>query len=190
MKNKDRAQAWVELKTEDPEAFSALAVARARLAAASGLESVRRFRVFEIEGGLPDPGALEDLLHRSTWFYNPHKERCTVRRAAGEDAPCGRGEIAVLVVESGGDRRPAAERWWRHETGGAVEVREGVVWALRFARGEDATARASDLAEVRDPAHGLLCNSNFQSCSVMADAPPIDWIRRTAAARPASKERS
>ncbi len=187
---KDRAQAWVELKTDDPEAFSALAVARARVDAARRLEEVRRFRVFEVEGGLPDRVALDDLLHRSTWFYNPHKERCTVRRAARDAAPLGRGEVAVLVVETGGERRAAAERWWRQENGGTVEVREAVVWALRFEPGEDGMSRAGELAEVRDPAHGLFCNPNFQSCAVLEAEPPLDWIRRTASAKDASKEGS
>ena len=35
-------------------------------------------------------------------------------------------EIVVLVTERDGERRPAAERWWRHETGKDIEVREGV----------------------------------------------------------------
>ena len=190
MAAKDRAQAWVELRTDDPEALSALAVARARLEAARWLEAVRRFRVFEIEGPVPARGALDELLHRSTWFYNPHKERCTVRRSARDAPPLAPGEIAVLVVESQGERRPAAERWWRHETGVAVEVREGVVWGLRFERGEDGADRARELAELRDPGHGLLANPNSQAWALVEGEPALDWIRRTAGRTPASKEAS
>src|SRR5207249_4397118 len=95
----ERAQAWVERTTDDPDALSALATARARLEAGRRLRSVRRFRVFELEGALPDRAALEDLLHRSTWFYNPHKERCRVRTAARDATPLAPEEVGVLVVE-------------------------------------------------------------------------------------------
>lgn len=184
--SRDGAQAWVELKTDDPDALSALATARARLAAGRGLAAVRRFRLFELEGATPGRGELEDLLHRSTWFYNPHKERCTVRTAARDRTPLEASEVAVLVMERDGERRDAAERWWRHETGATVEVREATVWALRFEAGEDAAARAAELAELRDPGHGLLCNPHSQ-CWALAEKPPLAWIRRTAGTPAASK---
>ena len=47
------AQAWIELAGSDPEAWSALSVARARLPAARGLESLRRWRLVELGGSLP-----------------------------------------------------------------------------------------------------------------------------------------
>jgi len=71
------------------------------------------------------------------------------------------GETLVLVLERGGERREGAERWWRHETGERVEVREAVVWALRFDPGGDAVARAADLAVTHDRAHGLFANPQF-----------------------------
>src|SRR5439155_13006182 len=127
------AQAWVESMAEDPEAFSAFAVARTRLAAARQLIGLRRMRLVELIGALPDQGALEDLLHRSSQFYNPYKERCSVRGRADHPAPVLEGDTLVLVTERSGVRRATAERWWRGETGREVEVREGMVWALRFA---------------------------------------------------------
>ncbi|HEY6866154.1 MAG TPA: hypothetical protein VI792_02790 [Candidatus Eisenbacteria bacterium] len=171
------AQAWVELRAEDPEAVSALGVARARLPEGRRLAALRRARLFELRGPLPETPGIESLLHRSTWFYNPHKERCTVRRGAGDPAPAAPGEQVVLVVEHEGERRAAAERWWLHETGQAIEVREAVVWMLRFEAGEDAAARASELARLDGRGRGLLCNRNAQDCSVVgADAVPLPWI--------------
>ena len=55
-------QVYVELRAEDPEATSALAVARARLEAGRGLRSLRRVRVFELYGALPDRSQVDDLL--------------------------------------------------------------------------------------------------------------------------------
>ena len=184
--SRDGAQAWIELRTDDPDAWSALATARSRLAAGRTLAALRRFRLFELAGATPGRGALEDLLHRSTWFYNPHKERCTVRTAARDRTPLDAAEVAVLVVERDGERRGAAERWWRHETGATVEVCEATVWALRFEHGEDVAARAAELAELHDPGHGLLCNPHSQRWA-LAERPPLAWIRRTAEAAAASK---
>src|SRR5262245_52622362 len=76
---KRRIQAFVELLAEDPEAVSARAIARERLAAGRRLKSLRRLRVFELAGALPARAECEALLHRSTRFFNPAKERCTVR---------------------------------------------------------------------------------------------------------------
>lgn len=169
-------QAWVELKADDPEATSAAEVARAHLEAAQGLQSLRRARVFEIRGTLPEPGELEALLHRSIQFYNPAKERCRVRHAAGEPAPLAAGEQAVLVFERDGERRAAAERWWKHETGRKVEVKEGVAWIARFAPDAPAAARLEELTVVRDRQHGLLCNPNFQEWRTAAADVPLPWI--------------
>ena len=58
-------QAWVELMSDDPEAVSALAVARARLPAARGLGQLRRLRLIEVSGLLPGRRQLEEVLHRS-----------------------------------------------------------------------------------------------------------------------------
>jgi len=176
-------QAFVELRAEDPEATSALGVARARLEAGRRLAALRRLRVFELAGELPDRATVEDLLHRSTRFYNPAKERLTVRDSATGLAPFSPDEALVLVLDRGLERRPAAERWWRHETGDKVEVREGTAWALSFEPGTDATASAASLAAVTDRAHGLLSNPSFQDWRAGAGAsPPWPWLaskRRT-----------
>lgn len=166
-------QAWIELKADDPEAQSTLEVARSHLEAGRDLESVRRMRLFELSGKLPGGDDVASLLHRSTQFYNPHKESCTVRLTAEDPVPLAEGETAVLVVERGGDRRPAAERWWHHETGQRIEVREGVVWALRFRKPGLAPAR--ELAELRDRAHGLLVNPHSQDGAVAPESVPLAW---------------
>jgi hypothetical protein len=183
---KRTAQVWVEPVAHDPEAASALAVARARLAAGHALVAVRRARCFELRGTLPDRAGLEALLHRSTWFYNPHKERCTVRLSEDDPAPVGEGERAVLVTERGLGRRAAPERWWKHQTGSAIEVREGVAWVLGFAPGTDTAACAASLAETRDRAHGLLANPHAQETRVAGARVPLPWMpaRRRAAAKP------
>ena len=173
------AQAYVELLAEDPEAVSALAIARGRLAAGRWLRSLRRVRVFEIVGALPPRPQVQELLHRSTRFYNPAKERCTVRTAEREPAPFARDEALVLVLDRGLERRPAGERWWKHETGEKVEVREGTVWALAFEPGEDAAARAGELAELKDRRHGLFANPHFQDWRPSEGAsPPWPWLER------------
>ena len=175
-------QAWVELRADDPEAVSALAVARARLPEGQGLSGLRRLRVFELSGPLPGGPAVAELLHRSTWFYNPHKERCMVRAEARGPTPALGGDQAVLVVERGGERRPAAERWWFHETGQRIEVREAVAWLLRYAPGQDARARAAELAVLQDRHRGLLCHPAAQAHALAAaDEIPLPWIGAGAA---------
>jgi len=172
-------QAFVELLADDPEATSALAIARGGLAAGRRLRSLRRLRVFELTGVLPPRAEMEALLHRSTRFYNAAKERCTVRAAEREPAPFRADEALVLVLDRGLERRAAGERWWKHETGEKVEVREGTVWALAFEPGEDAAARATELAEVRDRRHGLFANPHFQDWRAGAGAnPPWPWLER------------
>lgn len=171
------AQAWIEPVSDDPEAVSALAVARARLAAGRALQSLRRLRLVELSGPLPSRAGIEDLLHRSIQFYNPHKERCTVRAAAADPPPLAAGERAVLVFERGGERRRGAERWWRHETGKAIEVREGVAWLMAFGGLEsDPAGAAADLTVVRDRRRGLLCNPHAQEHRLAAGAVPLPWI--------------
>ncbi len=169
------AQAWVELRSDDPAAVSALAVARARLAAGRTLASLRRLRLFELSGPLPAREELEALLHRSIQFYNPHKERCAVRASAGDPVPASSGEVLVRVAERDGGRRPAAERWWRHQTGESVEVRESVVWAMRFEGAGDPLAAARELALVTGRHQGLLCNPHAQTMDVAAGAVPLPW---------------
>ena len=174
-----RAQAFVELRAHDPEAGSALVVARTQLEAGRDLVSLRRMRVFELAGSLPGREELADRLHGSTQFYNPAKERCVVRSAEDDPSPFAPEEALVLVVERGDDRRPGAERWWKHETGVRVEVREAVVWALRFEGAADAAARVGDLAVARDRAHGLLANPHSQEHRIcIGSAPPLDWVSR------------
>lgn len=168
------AQAWIELRSDDPEAVSALAVARAHLPAGRSLRGLRRLRLVELRGRLPARERLESLLHRSTQFYNPHKERCAVRMASADPPPLRAGEHAVVVVDRGGARRGAAERWWLHETGVAVEVREGTAWALSF--DGDGAEQVEDLALVRGRRHGLLCNPHSQDCHVAGESVPLPWL--------------
>jgi hypothetical protein len=176
---KRTAQAFVELLADDPEAVSALAIARLSLSAGRQLRTLRRVRVFEFAGALPPRAQTEELLHRSTRFYNPAKERCTVRAAEREPAPFGPQEALLLVLDRGLERRAAGERWWKHETGEKVEVREGTVWALAFEPGEDAAARAGELAELKDRRHGLFANPHFQDWRAGEGAhPPWPWLER------------
>ena len=180
-------QAWIEPVAEDVEAMSALAVAHGRLPAGRMLQGLRRMRIFELRGSLPDRAELADLLHRSTQFYNPAKERCSVRLEAHDASPVATGEVGLLVLERGGDRRPAAERWWRHETGRRVEIHEGVAWLLRFRGGRKEEA-ARELAVLRDREHGLLVNPHWQDAQVAAGEAPIPWIMADApTGRAASK---
>jgi hypothetical protein len=171
------AQAWIEPVSDDPEAVSALAVARARLPAGRTLRSLRRLRLIELTGPLPARAGLEGLLHRSIQFYNPHKERCVVRTAASEAAPVAAGEHAVLVFDRGEERRGGAERWWRHETGRDIEVREGTAWVLSFdALEPDPAGAAAELAVLRDRRHGLLCNPHAQEHRLAAGRVPLPWM--------------
>ncbi len=170
-------QAWIERAAADPEAVSAFAVIRARLAAGAQLAALRRLRIIEVRGALPAADEVRALLHRSSQFYNPHSERCHVRVADGDAAPIEPGEHALLVTERGDERRPGAERWWRHETGAAVEVREGVAWLIRFdLAGAKARAAVESLAVLRDRKTGLLCNPHAQDVAFADGAIPMPWI--------------
>jgi hypothetical protein len=181
------SQAWIEILADDPEALSAAGVARDRLEAARPLTGVRRLRVFELCGDLPGPEEIEGLLHRSIQFYNPHKERCTMRAVADDPAPLADGERVVLVTERGGERRVAAERWWFHVTGKTIEVWEGIAWALSFTSEGEADRRIEDLARLRERRHGLLCNPHAQESRIAPKgAIPLPWIKRPA--RPRRKE--
>ena len=170
-------QAWIEPVSDDPEAISALAVARARLPAGRALRSLRRLRLFELSGALPPRPALEELLHGSIQFYNPHKERCAVRAKASDAPPLAPNEHVVLVFERGEERRGAAERWWHHETGRVIEVREGVAWVMAFdgLEGEPAGA-AAELAVLRDRHHGLFCNPHAQEHRIASGTIPLPWL--------------
>jgi len=169
------AQAWIELLADDPEAVSALSVARTRLAVGGELTGLKRLRIMELQGQLPSRPRLERLLHRSTQFYNPHKERCQVRTTARDKAPVPAGRVLLIVSEKDGERRPAAERWWRHETDRGIEVREGVAWVVELRQGADpGLARA--LLEVRDRRHGLLCNPHSQRARIVAGKVPLSCL--------------
>lgn len=168
------AQAWVQLEAQDAEAVSALFVARSRLAAGRELVGLSRLRLIELRGPLPTRPRLERLLHSSIQFYNPHKERCTVRTTVRDAGVASAGQHVVVVTERGGERRPAAERWWLHETGSSIEVREGVAWLLEFAAG--AVAALDDLIMVRDRRHGLLCNPRSQDARTATGRLPLPWI--------------
>jgi len=181
------AQAWIELLSDDPEAVSALGVARAHLPAGQRLKSLRRLRLLEITGRLPGRERLGSLLHRSTQFYNPHKERCVVRVTGTDEPPLKPGELAVVVLDRDGGRRGAAERWWLHETGVAVEVREGTAWAIGFDDG--GVADVEDLALVRGRRHGLLCNPHSQECHVAGDRVPLPWLNSGRGPEPTPRPR-
>jgi hypothetical protein len=169
-------QAWVELIAEDPEAWSAESVARARLAAGAGLAALRRLRLLELRGPLPARRDIEGLLHRSIQFYNPHKERCHVRATARDPVPVRPGEVAVLVWDRAGERRAAAERWWDHQTGARIEVREGTVWLVTFAPDGNPDERARRLAVADGPDSGLFCNPNAQEYRLAGNRVPLDWF--------------
>lgn len=172
-------QAWVELRSEDPEALSAAGVAERRLEAARDLTSLRRVRLFEMTGPLPAKRSVETLLHRSIQFYNPHKERCFVRAAARDAIPAQAAEVVILIGDTGDERRPAAERWWEHQTGERIEVREGIAWLASFGTGGDDLARAEELAVARDRHRGLLCNPHAQWHRVAAGRVPLPWFETT-----------
>jgi hypothetical protein len=180
MKRERVVQAWVELKSDDPEAVSAFGIARSRLAAGRELVSLRRLRLFELRGPLPARGELETLLHRSIQFYNPHKERCRVRLADTDSPPVGADETLVLVTQRGDEQRPAAERWWKQQTRSSIEVREGIVWALRFADGVQRGEATRELALLTDRHRGLLCNPHAQTMEVADGPAPLPWMDRHA----------
>ena len=168
------AQAWITLHSEDPEAVSAFAVARSRLAAGDEILIHSRLRLIELRGALPTRPRLERLLHGSIQFYNPHKERCELRTTAREAGPAMAGAHVVIVTERGGDRRAAAERWWLHETGACIEVREGTAWRIEIA--PDSKLVLDDLITVRDRCHGLLCHPRSQEARVASGRIPLPWI--------------
>jgi len=174
-KSSRTVQAWIVLRADDPEAVSALGAARAWLDSGRGLASLRRLRLFELQGRLPGRDELETLLHRSTQFYNPAKESCVLRFEPADPTPAGPGEEALLVWERGGERRPAAERWWHHETGQRIEVREGVAWLLRSGNPGQTHADAASLAVLRDRRHGLLCNPHAQEHRAAGATVPMPW---------------
>ena len=175
-KTRGTAQAWIEAIADDPEAMSAFTVARRTLAAGAALASLRRVRLVEIEGVLPEPEALAARLHDSTWFYNPHKERCHVRVGEGVAAPLAAGEVAALVFERDGERRAGPERWWKRVTGGAAKVREGTAWIATAVPGHAAEDVLLDLLEVRDARHGLLCNPHSQDFRKPTASVPLRWF--------------
>jgi len=170
------AQAWVELRSSDPWAWTALHAIRTHLPGGQKLRSMRRVRMFELSGALPARGRLEDLLHRSTQFYNPHKEGCVLRRGVRDPVPVGAGDTSVVVWERDGGRCGAAERWLKRETGKAVRVRESTVWVLGWEPGmseADRLERTRDLAVLRDRRHGLLANPHAEDAAVHRGAPPL-----------------
>ncbi len=184
------AQAFIALRAHDPEAVSAIHAAQRHLPEGAGLTRLRRWRLVELRGALPERAEVEDLLHRSTQFYNPSKEKCTVRRHEEDAVPVVPDEQVLLVTERGGERRPSAERWWRHETGERVEVREGLVWGLTFADGTDAARAAESLALATSRDCGLFANPHAQSCKLTEGAPPLGWLAgRTGVLRPRRKGR-
>jgi hypothetical protein len=165
-------------------------VARAHLPGTASVQALRRVRLFELDGDLPAAPKVAELLHRSTQFYNPHKERCHVRTAATEPAPLDRGERAVLVWEREGERRPAAERWWEHQTGTPIVVREGVAWVARIEADGTAEAVLDALVVVRDRRHGLLCNPHAQTHRGAGADVPLPWFENVAAARTPRRRKS
>jgi len=189
--SKPVVQALVELKGHDPEAVSALRVAQRELPDGAGLRRLRRWRLIELRGTLPSADEIAELLHRSTQFYNPGKERCIVRTDESAATPVRDDEQVLLVVERGAERRPAAERWWRHQTNERVEVREGWVWGLTFEPGVDAARAARALALATDRRHGLFANPHAQDCKHAEHALPMAWLSgRTGALKSRTPGRS
>ena len=141
--------------------------------------------MFELAGPLPPVRDQEDLLHRSTQFYNPHKERCTVRCRVADPAPVESTERVVLVSERGGERRMAAERWWSNETGQSIEVREAVAWALTFEPGSDGAAAVRELVTLKDRRHGLLCNPYSQDARIAGYPSAVGSASQKKSVRPA-----
>lgn len=182
-KPKATAQAWIETIADDPEAVSALEVARRRLPAGAALAGLRRARLIEIEGPLPDGPALAARLHDSTRFYNPHKERCHLRVTLEEPAPLRPGEAAVLVWDRDGERRGASERWWKRVTGSTVRVREGTAWIASAVPGHAAEDVLQDLVELTDRQHGLLCNPHAQESRRAGVDVPLRWFQSRPRAR-------
>jgi hypothetical protein len=172
------AQAWVELNADDPEAMSARWVSAHQLNAGREMTGLKRLRLFELKGPLPTRPRLERLLHASTQFYNPHKERCHLRLRRNDPAPLGKDDHLILVIEREAERRPAAEHWWLHETGQTIEVREAVVWVVTYGTGNPEARRAwtEDLAVARDRRHGLFCNPLRQSVKTGTGLPPVPWM--------------
>lgn len=183
---KAHALVFVELRAADPEAVSALQVARAHLEGGDTLTGLRRWRVFELRGELPPRAELAARLDRSTQFLNPAKERCTIVAGPEDRAPFAAHETGVLVFDRGGERRPAAERWWRHDGGERIDVREGVAWALAFSGGAPDVAQVERVAVTTSRSRGLLCNPHSQEWRWVpaGEASPADWIsgRKTARA--------
>ena len=175
------AQAWIESIADDPEAVSAFAVARRTLAAGAALAGLRRMRLIEIEGVLPEAGSLAARLHDSTRFYNPNKERCHLRVTEADLPPLAAGEAAALVFDRDGEKRVASERWWKRITGAAAKVREGTAWIASATPGHSALEVLAELLEVRDARHGLLCNPNAQEFRGPVAAVPLRWFASRAA---------
>ena len=166
-------QAWITPRADDPEAVSALGVARA---ADARLDGLRRIRLVEISGTQRDAAAAERLLHASTQVYNPHKERCVIRSTSPATVSTSRGIARVAVWERGGERRAAAERWWLHETDESVEVREATLWELTATTSEVANGIRAELTLLRDARHGLLCNPWSQEYRALEVDDPLPWI--------------
>lgn len=173
------AQAWIRLRTDDPAAVSAHGIVQRELAGGRKLRTLSRWRLFELTGALPRRETLEERLHASTQFYNPHKEACIVRVDDADPAPVGPGAHAILVLDRDDERRPAAERWWRGETGKRVTVREGVVWVLEFEPGVEGATETESLGVVQDRRHGLFCNPHAQIARFTDSEVPLPWITAT-----------
>ncbi|MEO5617541.1 MAG: hypothetical protein ABIS67_07195 [Candidatus Eisenbacteria bacterium] len=169
------AQAWIETISEYPEAVSAFGVAR-RALGTTGLQSLRRARLIELEGALPPAAEVAERLHGSTRFYNPNKERCHLRMTDADPAPLEPGERAVLVFDRGGERREAAERWWKRATGTPVRVREGTAWIVAATAPGEGDAMIEGLIELKDARHGLLCNPHAQEYRRAGDPVPLAWF--------------
>ena len=170
------AQVWIESIAEDPEAISALGVARRTLAMGGALKSLRRVRLIELEGALPEAAALAARLHDSTWFYNPYKERCRVRLFREDAPPLEPAERAALVFDREGERRPASERWWKRVTGDAIRVREGTAWIAAGPTAAESDALLNELLPGEGPRRGLLCNPHAQEFRRAEAVVPLPWF--------------
>ena len=155
----------VELRAEDPEASSALVVARERLdggARAARAAALPRVRAARRAAGDATSSRSGCTARRSSTI--PAKERCVVR-AGGRRSPspvAGRARRSCWSSSAAASAGAAAERWWRHETGARVEVREGVVVGAAVRAGRGRARRSARSWRWRATArHGLFCNPHF-----------------------------
>jgi len=163
---------YVTLRVPDPAAQTALG-ALARLLGAAAPRGLERGRVWLCAGSWEALDADEGVWH------NPNKERLVRWRPGrpGGFGPPGAGERWVLVRERGSRPEARALRLLAErglDTSGKLLGAQ--LWRLEFEPGESLDARAAEVAEVRDAAHGLLVNPHSQAFRVCAPPASLDEL--------------